>query len=217
VLLVAHRTPASVPRCAQLAAAGARVFEIDVQLHAGRIAVSHFIPFVGSRVQRDNWRMRWHTAAVRDPALAEVDAVVPAGCTVLLDLKESTAQRRHDLVAAVIEGLPERPRYVVCGPEPEDLEQARTAGFRTWRTVRGRRELEALLADGAGPDEAVSIRHSLLTGASLDRLHAVTECVVAWTVNDPRRAQALRDLGVDGVTTDRMAVLRRLASPARSE
>jgi glycerophosphoryl diester phosphodiesterase len=34
--------------------------------------------------------------------------------------------------------------------------------------------------------------------------------VVAWTVNDPARARRLRDLGVDGVTTDRIAVLHAL-------
>jgi glycerophosphoryl diester phosphodiesterase len=218
VLLVAHRTPASAERCARLAAAGAQVFEVDVQLRSGHIAVSHFLP-LGRRgfVQRDNWRLRWHTAATRDPALAEVDAVVPPGCTVMLDIKETAAARRRDLAAAVVETLTDRARYVVCGPDAEDLEHVRAAGFRTWRTAGTGRELAALLADGAAPDEAVSIRHSLLRPESLARLHELTTTVVAWTVNDLGRARQLRDLGVDGVTTDRAAVLHDLAGAPQAE
>lgn len=209
MLLVAHRTPASPARCAELAAAGARVFEVDVQLRGGEVAVSHYLPLaLAGRLQRDNWRLRWHTAAVRDPGLAAVDAVVPPGCRVLLDLKESAPGRLRDLVAALAGSLADPARYVVCGVAPAPLDQAREAGFRTWRTARDRRELAALLADGALPDEAVSIRHSLLDRPVVERLHAAVPLIVAWTVNDPRRAAALRELGVNGLTTDRVAVLR---------
>jgi glycerophosphoryl diester phosphodiesterase len=211
VLLVAHRTPASAARCAGLAAAGADVFEVDVQLRAGRIAVSHFLALPGGRLQRDNWRLRWHTAAARDPALAEVDAVVPPGCAVLLDVKESRPDRRRSLLEALAASLPREPRYVVCSPFPGDLEQARAAGFRTWRTLRNPRELAAGLGGGRLPDEAISVRHSLLTAAVVARLHEISSCVVAWTVNDPRRAEQLRSWGVDGITTDRRALIRRLA------
>jgi glycerophosphoryl diester phosphodiesterase len=213
VLLVAHRTPPSSAQCARLAAAGATIFEIDVQLGRGRIAVSHFLPVGrGGYLQRDNWRWRWHTAAARDPAVDDVAAVVPPGCAVLLDLKERTAERRRELISAIVETMPERKRYVVCGPHPEDLQRLRAAGFRTWRTVGGRRSLAALLADGPIPDEAISIRHTLLTEASIDRLQDVTETVVAWTVNDPGRARQLRDLGVSGITTDRPAVMQSVAA-----
>lgn len=216
MLLVAHRTPASVSRCAHLAAAGARLFEVDVQLRAGHVAVSHYLPLgPAGRLQRDNWRLRWHTRSHRDPALDHLDAVVPAECRVLLDVKESTTARRRALVDALAEVLPRRDRYVLCSPQPDDLDRARAAGFATWRTVRDRRELDATLADGraAGrlPDAAVTIRHSLLDAATMGQLHESAAAVVAWTVNDPRRARSLRRLGVSGVTTDRVAVLRELA------
>jgi hypothetical protein len=212
VLLVAHRTPASAARCADLAAAGAGVFEVDVQLRAGAVAVSHYLPLaLAGRLQRDNWRLRWHTAGARDPALAVVDGHVPAGCRVLLDLKESAPDRLRDLVAELAGSLPDRQRYVVCAVDPEPLADARGAGFATWRTARDRRELARLLADGRLPDEAVSIRHSLLDAVRIEQLHAAAPLVVAWTVNDRSRARTLRGLGVDGVTTDRTAVLRELA------
>jgi len=216
VLLVAHRTPASAARCAHLAAAGAALFEVDVQLRAGHVAVSHYLPLgPAGRLQRDNWRLRWHTRSRRDPALDQVDAVVPPGCRVLLDVKESTAARRRALVDALAEELPERARYVLCSPQPDDLERARAAGFATWRTVRDRLELAAAL-DGRDrlADGAVTIRHSLLDARTLERLQERAGTVVAWTVNDPERGRELRRLGVDGVTTDRLAVLHELAPEA---
>jgi glycerophosphoryl diester phosphodiesterase len=212
VLLVAHRTPGSRAACARLAAAGARLFEVDVQLaQADQIVVSHFLPFgrVGL-VQRDNWRLRWHTAARRDPALVDAAAVVPGQCRVLLDLKERTAHRRARLCAALMAALPEPARFVVCGPFPEDLDRLRAAGFGTWRTAGTARELAAVLADGRTGDDAVTVRHTLLTEEVVCGLHRLAPAVVAWTVNSVARAQRLRAMGVDGVTTDRPAVLRAL-------
>lgn len=214
MLLVAHRTPASRARCARLVAAGAQVFEIDIQYVGDRLAVSHYLPLGRTgRVQRDNWRLRWHTAASRDPGVADVADVVPAGSTVLLDVKEKSAAGRRALVAALAGQLTDRARYRVCGPHRDDLARLREAGFATWRTVGNHRELAGVLAEPGLADEVVSIRHSLLTDDTLQALHDRVPAVVAWTVNDLGRARRLRDLGVDGVTTDRLAVLRALSGP----
>lgn len=216
MLLVAHRTPPSPAECARLAAAGAHVFEVDVMLVRGRPAVSHFLPFGRTGlVQRDNWRFRWHTASVRDPEVVDVAAVVPSQSTVLLDIKERAAQQRRRLADSLVDTLGDRARYIVCGPRPEDLEHLRAAGFATWRTVDDRRELQAVLAGRGLADEAVSIRHTLLTDESIKALHELVPTVVAWTVNNLPRAYRLRELGVDGVTTDRLAVLRALSGHPR--
>lgn len=211
MILVAHRTPDTREGCEHLAAAGAQVFEADVQVNdRNRVVVSHYLP-LGSVLHRDNWRIRWHTRAVRDPLLADVVARVPEPCQILLDLKEKTPARRARLIAALVESLPERSRFRVCGHLDDDLDAARRAGFRTWRTARNSGELAALLAAGPLSDDAVSIRHLLVTAPVLDRLHERTRSVVAWTVNDVARARQLRAMGVDGVTTDRRAVLTELA------
>jgi glycerophosphoryl diester phosphodiesterase len=213
VLLVAHRTPASRDRCERLAAAGADVFEVDVQLDHGRIAVSHFIPFGRTgRLQRDNWRFRRQRAALRDPDLADVVALVPPESIVLLDIKQPGAERRRELIDAMADTLADRDRYRVCGGQRPDLEQARAAGFATWRTVKTRPELAAVLDEGALADEAISIRHTLLSDDVVGRLHQSVPSVVAWTVNDLRRARELRRIGVDGLTTDRPAVLLDLSA-----
>lgn len=214
MLLVAHRTPATREACKRVADAGAQVFEADVQVdEQDRIVVSHYLPF-GRLLHRDNWRVRWHTGAVRDPLLTDVIARVPDRCLVLLDLKEKTPGRRDRLISALIDALPDRGRFRVCGHRDDDLDTVRRAGFRTWRTAGDARALAALVADGRLADDAVSIRHRLLTAAVLDRLHEQAPNVVAWTVNDVARARQLRAMGVDGVTTDRMAVLAELSNTA---
>jgi glycerophosphoryl diester phosphodiesterase len=214
VILVAHRTPATPAACAALAAAGAQVFEADVQIDdAGAVVVTHYLPLgVGGRFERDNWRVRWHTGRSRDPRLADVIDIVPAGCRVLLDLKERRPDRRARLVAALADAAKDRSRFVVCGHPEEDVAALRAAGFATWRSVGNARHLAAVLGEDRLPDDAVSIRHSLLSGRVLDQLHERVPQVVAWTINNVGRARALCALGVDGVTTDSVTVLQLLAT-----
>lgn len=214
MILVAHRTPATRAGCEQLAAAGASVFEADVQMDdRGTVVVTHYLPLgVGGKFERDNWRIRWHSGRASDPRLADVLDIVPADCLVLLDLKERQPGRRARLVAALADSLPDRSRFRVCGHPDEDVAALRAAGFRTWRSVGNGRQLAAVLAGGRLPDDAVSVRHSLLSADVLVRLHAQVPLVVAWTVNSVGRAGQLRTLGVDGVTTDSTAVLRSLSA-----
>jgi glycerophosphoryl diester phosphodiesterase len=210
VILVAHRAPSTRAACEQWAAAGATFFEADVQVDlAGQIVVSHYLAFgAGGRVQRDNWRLRWHTAAAGDLRLDELAALVPPKCRILLDLKERTADRRARLVAAIIETLPDRSRFVVCGHPAEDVATLREAGFATWHSIGNPRQLSAVLAAAPLPDEAISIRHPLLTHGVLERLHDRAPQVIAWTVNSSARARHLHRLGVDGLTTDRIGLIR---------
>ena len=213
VLLVAHRTPSSRAACERLAAAGADVFEADIQIDRHeRLVVSHYLPLGGRLLERDNWRIRWHTAARRDPELAHLTTgVVPERSLVLLDLKETSIEARTRLVSTIAGTLIERDRFRVCSPYADDLRVLRDKGFRTWRTVRDREEMAGVRADGELEDDAVTIRHSLLTPDLLSRLHDQVPNVVAWTINDVDRARRMRDLGVDGVTTDRAAVMRALS------
>jgi glycerophosphoryl diester phosphodiesterase len=213
VILVAHRTPTTRAGCERLAAAGATVFEADVQLDDhGAVIVSHYLPLgANGRVERDNLRLRWHAGRARDPRLADIVDLVPADRRVLLDLKERHAARRTRLVAALADELPDRSRFVVCGHPEADVAALRAAGFATWRSVGNRRHVAATLAAGRLPDAAVTIRHSLLDRGLLDRLRGVVPQVVVWTVNGLGRARELQSLGVDGVTTDSPSVLAELS------
>ncbi|MDQ2797659.1 MAG: hypothetical protein M3Y06_10935, partial [Actinomycetota bacterium] len=89
----------------------------------------------------------------------------------------------------------------------DDLAGLRAAGFMTWRTIKNADQLAAAVG-GRLPDAGVSVRHSLVDAAVVADLRAVTDTIVAWTVNSLDRAKTLRALGVDAVTTDSQDVMR---------
>ncbi|MEE2990988.1 MAG: glycerophosphodiester phosphodiesterase, partial [Planctomycetota bacterium] len=49
----------------------------------------------------------------------------------------------------------------------------------------------------------------LLTRELVARVHAEGLGYYVWTVNDPADARTLREIGIDGITTDRPAWLRQ--------
>lgn len=208
MLLVAHRSPRSADACQAVADAGATVFEIDVQVWGGRLVVSHYLPIMGTPFRRDGWRVVRGWNPRHEPPLADVAELVPRDRVVLLDLKEEDPGRRADLLAAIVATLPASGRYLACTSIVEDLDVLRDKGFHTWRTIGDQRQLDAVVACGAIADDAVTVNHTLLSRDVVDRLHSLTSTVVAWTVNDAQRARWLRDVGVDGLTTDSVAVMR---------
>lgn len=217
MLLVAHRTPLSADGCAALARAGAGTFELDVQFDGTRLLVSHFMR-VGRLprwLEHDNWRLRVVRGdAPADPLFADVVALVPSECTILLDPKLKRGADPVQLATALAGAAADRYRFRVSTADPGDLDHYRTAGFRTWRTIGNPAELDLVCAGGELADEGISIRHWLLRDAAVvARLHELARVVVAWTVNDPARARRLRDYGVDGITTDSRAVLAAIGAP----
>src|SRR3954470_21907062 len=103
MLLVAHRTPLTADGCAELAAAGAGAFEIDVQLVGGRLVVSHFVtlPHLPDWLEHDNWRCRLRGRGPRDLPFEDVVALVPPRCLVLLDPKLPRGSDRVGLADAL--------------------------------------------------------------------------------------------------------------------
>lgn len=213
MLLVAHRMPRTASECEAFVAAGAGMFECDVQLRGSTVVVSHFLPFLGRRgwLKHDNSRFRWRDGVRhRDPPLLDALALLPASCGVLLDPKETDRARRARLADELARLLPDRSRLRVSTDREGDLERFRAAGFQTWRTIKNAGQLRAALTRAALPDNGVSVRHSLLDAAAVTALRGVAATIAAWTVNSPARALALRGLGVDAVTTDDRAVMRAL-------
>jgi glycerophosphoryl diester phosphodiesterase len=213
VLLIAHRMPSSAEACARFLAAGVDLFEVDVQLSPSGMVVSHYgvVPHTRGWLQRDNWRVRWGRAGGRDPMLAAHLRNVPDDTRILLDPKGKEPDRAA-LVDAIIETLTDRERFVVSTGNLTALKRLRQAGFETWRSLGDRAGLDKALAGGRLPESAVTVRHTLLDARTVKRLHEVADTVVAWTVNGVDRARALREAGVNGVTTDSLAVVNALGS-----
>ena len=197
MLAVAHRTPGSTAGCRQLADLGVGAFEADVQLLRGEVVVSHFLPVVRGHpgLRRDRWALS--RTARAEPLAALLDRV-PAPARVLVDLKTETPAAAR-AVAAAVAGTPDR-WYASC-KRWELLDPFAEAGVPTWRSVATRRALAAVLRAPADT-RPVTVRHAYLDPRTVDRLRQVTPEVIAWTVNDVRRAVRLADLGVTGLTSD---------------
>lgn len=208
-LLVAHRAPLTAERCARLAAAGATVFEVDVQLWDGDLIVSHYEPFLGSWrwLRRDGRHFLLKHNPRFEPPLTRMLDATPPGARILLDLKAFGADDAAGLIGAIVDTLTERQRFVACTSSSEQLERLREKGFHTWLTITSNAELDLALRRDRLPHDAVTVKHQLLSEATIRRLHDVVPDVMAWTVNSVRRARALRDIGVDGITTDRIDVI----------
>ncbi|WP_375481182.1 glycerophosphodiester phosphodiesterase [uncultured Jatrophihabitans sp.] len=214
MLLVAHRTPPTAQGCRELADLGVTVFETDVQVRVrgDTVYVSHYLPvrFTGRAVQRDNGRFRLGYGPPYDATLSATLARIPDHCSVLLDPKPRDTTTQLRLAAALADQLADRARFVVSTDRDAELRAYAEAGFTTWRTVKDAAALRDVLRGPELPQVGVSVRHTVLDPPAVAALHERVATVVAWTVNDVARARTLRDMGVDGITTDRRDVLEQV-------
>lgn len=206
-LSVAHRTPADRAEVLALTFAGAQVFEVDVRLLRGQLAVTHYQPVHRRlpKVQRDNWRVR--VGAPAAPGLADVIALIPQECEIMLDLKDDSGPAAMTLAEALNGENLDLGRLHASSKHWSSLQILADQGWRTWRTVHTRARLGELLAAGLQGAWAATVRHSLLRPpGKAEAIVARCGRVLAWTVNDPGRAQTLLGRGLSGITTDSPAV-----------
>jgi len=110
------------------------------------------------------------------------------------------------------------------------LDRVCVASFSDRRIARLRRRLGPRLCTGAGPIELAALRYRVLPRrvalaaqvpvrrrnvtivdrAFVARAHRLGVAVHVWTIDDPDEMRRLLDLGVDGIMTDRPAVLREV-------
>jgi hypothetical protein len=65
--------------------------------------------------------------------------------------------------------------------------------------------------------DGVTIQHKAIDASVIAALRANNQRIIAWTVNDLNRVNELVRLGVDGITTDNLAILRLLGGRQRDE
>lgn len=206
MLAIAHRTPRTAADCARLADLGVSVFEVDLQFLGGVPVVSHYLPLLRwlPRLRHDRWRFTLRARARAEEDLSAVVDRVPAGAAVLLDLKGGTAA---DLLPLLRASARPPEGWYVSGKDPALLAAVAAAGHRTWLSLATRPAFTAALAGRlpAGLD-GVTVRHTYLDRAAVGRLAGHGPRVLAWTVQDVRRATELASYGVAGVTSDSDAV-----------
>ena len=206
---VAHNSGDRIDATLEALVYGSDVIEVDVVAVNGKLHSSHTppLPFIGARWFRGPELVRVWTAAYQADAIK-------------LDLKETSPEFVR-LVAEFVN------TYGVWKPI---IVASRDAGvLRTLRaeapeailllSVADTATLERLEEDADLQKEihGITVRHTALDDDSARWLGEAGLLVFAWAVNDLSRVNELIGIGVDGITSDNLALLNLLGGQERGE
>lgn len=206
---VAHNSGGSVDAALEGVVNGADVIEADVAAVDGQLYVAHDppLPFLGPR---------WF----RGPRLDRVWAATSGADAVMLDLKEDST----DYVELLVDFLEARQytrQVIISSRSPAVLRSLgrQLPDVTLLLSVPDDAGLRSLMGNPAlaGAVDGISVRHTILNEDNTAWLHDHHLLIFAWTVNDLDRVNELMRLGVDGITSDNLAIVRLFAGDADLE
>ena len=207
---VAHNSGGSLQATLEALIYGADVIEVDVVEIDGTLYSAHSspLPFVGKE---------WF----RGPRLTTVWTAAFGAEAVSLDLKESSPVY-VDLVGEFLATRAPYRKIIVTGRDASVLAALRKQAPDVvyLLSVPNQEFLDRELRDNTATREAidgVTIQESALDDGTIAWLGEQGLLVFAWTVNDLERVNELIGLGVDGITTDSIAILTLLGGQERGE
>jgi hypothetical protein len=181
--------------------------EIDVVLIRGQLYAAHAAPqriaawlFRGTLLE-DSWQIA-----------IQADAVA-------LDLKDETSEY-EDAVVNFIEQHPHEP-IVLYSRSIDSLSRLRERlpDVHLYLSVPDRATFDETMPNHpfAPRLDGVTIQHDAIDASVVATIRANNQRIIAWTVNDLPRVNELVRLGVDGITSDNLAILRLLGGRQRVE
>jgi hypothetical protein len=182
--------------------------EIDVIMTGGRLYAAHAVPpkLIGA------WLFR-------GPRLEDAWEIVAMADAVALDLKDDSPEYEDALVAFLAERAHEQ--VVLMSRSLESLMRLneRLPNAHMYLSVPNRDAFDRLVAahELAPQLDGISMQHGQITDDIMATLKASDQRIIAWTVNDLPRVNELVRLGVDGITTDNLAILSLLGGRERTE
>ncbi len=198
---VAHNAGDSPATVSTALAYGAHVVEIDVVSSKGRLRAAHDLPLPAFGAIR-----------LRAPDLEQVWRVAQRADAIELDLKQSSPIFLEPLLAFL--RMHHGPEVIVASRRLSMLRTLRkqAPSVRRFLSVPTGLALERLRIDPLVPGavEGVTIRQDLLDARTTRWLKSQHLIVLAWVVDDARRARELVDYGVDGIATNNLAMLEAL-------
>lgn len=215
--VIAHRGSSAdeientLPAFERAIADGADFVELDVQASAdGALVVFHDLELDRLTPLRGPLRRR-PLAELREvgiPTLEEVLALTAGRIDLMVELKSAHLYRRHDIARRTVALL--GPQDVVVSFERRALLEARRAApsLRILQHVGYGVSIRAAAAYAWG----VGFHDPRLTRRGLRRATALGLKTTVYTVNDETRMAQLAALGVDGIFSDRPALLRATVS-----
>jgi len=202
VLGVAHNAGNNLGTLATALHYGADVIEIDVISARGQL--------VAGRDQPWPWLAR---RVFRGPTLTEAWGRAAAAGIVKLDLKQTDRTFLNDLVNFVAPRASSR-RVMISSDDQQALLylHTRLPDVTLLFSVNGPDALHQLRSRPALQQAigGASVFQSLVDANLVTWAHRHKLLILAWTVNDSQRLNQLVQLGVDGITTANLAILRAL-------
>jgi glycerophosphoryl diester phosphodiesterase len=201
-LLIVHRAGNDLDALREaLTMPAVDMIETDVHLYRGRLEIRHMKTIGPINILWD--RNPWRIANPFAPRLLLEHVLEALGdrAEIMLDLKGRQRGLPAALADAVERVARDRP-YTVCSRTWSYLNhfQERTHA-RVVYSAGSPRQLAAVM-DRTSEVHGISIAHELLDRATVERLRERMPIVMAWTVNDPARAEELESWGVNGFITD---------------
>jgi glycerophosphoryl diester phosphodiesterase len=207
VLGVAHNAGNNLGTLATALHYGADVIEIDVISARGQLVAG-----------RDQWWPWLAQQLFQGPTLAQAWNHAAAAGTVKLDLKQTDHSFLEDLVAFLAERAGSR-RVMVSSRDPNALLylHSHLPDVILLFSVAGPDAVHQLQSDPALQKAigGVSVFQGLADVDLVTWLHQHKLLILAWTVNDSQRLNQLVRLGVDGITTGNLAILRASGNQRR--
>lgn len=202
VYAVAHNSGDDLNVVLESLVYGSDVIEMDVVEMDGVLYSAHNppLPFIG-----DRW--------FRGPRVDRVWALAGNARGIQLDLKQ-TDSRFVNLVVNFITSKPKTRPIFVASRDPSVLREIRERAPHVvlLMSVPDLQSLDDLLASDSLTRlvDGVTIRQSVITEETAARINADGLLMFAWVVNDLNRVNELIELGVDGITSDNLAILNLL-------
>lgn len=142
------------------------------------------------------------------PTLLESLAVIQNGSTTLIERKAGDA----DTVVRVIEEQKILDRVVVQAFDWDYVARCRELSPKLMLAALGGKaasddQLAAAAKTGA---QVIAWNHEKISKQQIDKIHALGCKAWVYTVDDPKRAQKLLEDGIDGIITNRPAVMLKL-------
>lgn len=207
VLGVAHNAGNNLGTLSTALRYGADVMEIDVISARGQLVAGRDKPW--------SWLAR---QVFRGPTLAQSWADASGAEITKLDLKQTDHGFLDDLVAFLVSRAGSRQTMISSRDSSALLYlHARLPGVIMLFSVASPDAVRRLEADPAlqAAIGGTSVFHALVNTNLVTWAHAHKLVVLAWTVNDSGRFNQLVRLGVDGITTDNLAILQALSRQPR--
>jgi glycerophosphoryl diester phosphodiesterase len=203
VLGVAHNAGNNLGTLSKAVHYGADVVEIDVISARGRL--------VAGRNQPWGWLAR---QVFGGPTLVQAWAAATAAGIIKLDLMQTDRGFLDDLVAFLAARAGSR-RVMISSRDVSALLylHSRLPNVTLLFSVAGPDAVHRLKSDSAlrSAVGGASVFHGLVDRNLVTWVHAHQLVILAWTVNDGERFNQLVRLGVDGITTANLAILRALS------